>query len=395
MSNPEIAARDLIERISEEVCPDATRKRTQKSIQLVLESFAPDHVLTELLQNADDVEAKNAIIMLTDKGIIFKHDGYEFDEPHLRALCDIGETTKKPGVHIGFMGIGFKAAFKISDTPYVFSGAYRFFFTREEVIVPHWLEEIPQEIRTYVERGFTTFFLPFRQDLTSEIIESLKETMLTRLEPLCLVFLKNIKKIVIMSNAGERILIKKKEADSGALVSKEKVYVTEKREGKERTYNYLVFNKMLEIPEYAKNDYRARESRRADLKTTVVTLAFSLKDGLIEPVESVLYTFLPTPFKTGLRFSVNCDFLLNTQRTEIDFVSRWNLWLLESISAALNEIVYEVIRDEKQKLCIYDVLPRRRWVSERLFAKIAAPLIDHMKDSPLILTARACSCEDG
>jgi hypothetical protein len=387
MSDLEIEARNLIERIANEVRPDATRKRTQKSIQLVLESFAPDHVLTELLQNADDVGATTAEIELTDKGIFFTHNGYEFDEPHLRALCDIGETTKKPGVHIGFMGIGFKAAFKISDKPHVFSGSYRFFFTREEVIVPYWLDEISLDVQTHLQKGFTTFFLPFRPDLTLEIIESFEETVLTKLEPLCLVFLRNIMKIAIISPAGTRVLVKAKEAHSVQLLNKERVYVTEEKEGKERTYNYLIFNKILEIPEHAKNDYRAKDSRRADLKTTVVTLAFTLKDGSVEPVKSVLYTFLPTPFETGLRFAVNCDFILNTQRTEIDFVSRWNLWLLESISDVLKEIVHEFIRDEKQKLCFYDVLPRKREVSERLFAKIAAPLIDYMKANPLILTA--------
>jgi len=387
MSDIETKARNLIEHIAEEVRPDATRKRTQRSIQLVLESFAPDHVLTELLQNADDVEANAAEIRLTERGIFFTHNGYGFDEPHLRALCDIGETTKKPGVHIGFMGIGFKAAFKVSDKPHVFSEPYRFYFMREDVIVPYWLEEIPQDIQVHVKKGFTTFFLPFRQDLTSEIIESLKETVLTKLEPLCLVFLRNIGKIAIISDAGTRVLVKAKEAYGGTPLNKEKVSVTEKIEDKERTYNYLVFSKILEIPEHAKNDYRAKDSRRADLKTTAVTLAFSLRDSLIEPVKSVLYTFLPTPFETGLRFAVNCDFLLNTQRTEIDFVSRWNLWLLESISAVLKEIVYEFVRDEEQKLYFYDVLPRKREVSERLFAKIVAPLIDHIKENPLILTA--------
>jgi hypothetical protein len=387
MSDVEIRARKLIERIANEVRPDAVRKRIQSSVQLVLESFAPNHVLTELLQNADDVGATTAEIKLTEKGVFFTHNGHEFNEEELRALCDIGETTKKPGVHIGFMGIGFKATFKISDKPHVFSGPYRFYFTREEVIVPYWLDKISPDVQAHLQKGFTTFFLPFRQDLTSEIIESLEEIVLTKLEPLCLVFLRNIVKIAIISHAGTRVLVKAKEAYSGPLLNKERVSVTEKREGKERTYNYLTFNKILEISEHAKNDYRAKDSRRADLKTTVVTLAFTLKDGSVEPVKSVLYTFLPTPFETGMRFAVNCDFLLNTQRTEIDFVSRWNLWLLESISDVLREIVHEFIRDEKQKLCFYDVLPRKREVSERLFAKIAAPLIDHMKDNPLILTA--------
>ncbi len=82
-----------------------------------MESFAPEHVITELLQNADDVEATTVEIRLTKQGMVFVHDGHEFTEQHLRALCDIGETTKKPGIHIGFMGIGFKATFARALNP--------------------------------------------------------------------------------------------------------------------------------------------------------------------------------------------------------------------------------------------------------------------------------------
>lgn len=269
VSDSETEAKTVIEQIANEVKPDATRKRFQRSIQLILESFSPDHVLIELLQNADDVEASMAEIRFSGKGIIFTHNGQAFTEQHLRALCDIGETTKKPGIHIGFMGIGFKATFKISDTVCVFSGPYKFHFTRKEVIVPYWLEDVPTDIHPYLEKGLTTIFLPFRQDLMSETIKSLEETALTRLEPLCLVFLKNIREIKVITGTGTRALTKSGESyDNGQSVDrppdKEKVSITEKRENKERAFKYLVFRKTLEISEPAKNDYRAKESRRSD-----------------------------------------------------------------------------------------------------------------------------------
>jgi hypothetical protein len=387
MSDSESEAKAIIERIADEVRPDATGKRFQRSIQLILESFAPEHVITELLQNADDVEATTVEIRLTKQGMVFVHDGHEFTEQHLRALCDIGETTKKPGIHIGFMGIGFKATFKISDKVFVFSEPYRFYLTREEVIVPYWLDTPSPDIHAHVQRGLTTFFLPFRQDLPSEIIEFLEATALAGLEPLCLVFLKNIQEIKIICESGTRTLVKSKEAYGENAQGREKVAIAERKERKERNFSYLVFHKSLEIPDPVKKDYRAKESRRADLKTTDVTIAFSLKNDIIEPVKSVLYTFLPTPLDTGLRFAVNADFLLNTQRTEIDLVSRWNLWLLESISAVLTAIVRDFVHDEKQRFYIYDLLPRRSEVPDWLFAKIARPLIDYLKINPLILTA--------
>ena len=387
LAHTETEAMELIQKIVKDVSEGATHPLVKNTVRLLLESFPFDHVLTELLQNADDVGATIAEIKLREDGMFFSHDGEQFNEEHLRALCSIGRTTKKAGVHIGFMGIGFKASFKVSDTPHIFSGPYRFYFTREEVIVPHWLDEVPVEIQGHLRPDHTTFFLPFREDLPAETINFLKETVLTKLEPLSVVFLQNIQKVNISVDGKLRQLTKSREILSESPLIKERVSITEKIDGEEQGYDYLIFKKILDIPDQVKSDHRAKDSHRAELKMTTVTIAFNLRDGFIEPAKSVLYTFLPTYVRTGLRFTVNCDFLLNTQRTDIDLASKWNLWLLDSVSNVLKDIVYELIHDEKQKLYFYDVLPRNREVPEILFTKIAEPLIKHMKENPLILTA--------
>jgi len=384
----ETEARKLIQNIADEVRSDASNPRIKKSIHLILESFAPEHIITELLQNADDVGATFAKIELNKDGIFFIHNGEDFNEDHLKAICDIGRTTKKPGIHIGFMGIGFKAAFKISDTPYIFSGPYKFFFKRDDVFVPYWVYQVTDDVKKRIKKGFTTIFLPFRQDLPQEILEVLKETILNKLEPLCLVFLKNIEEIKILSDGVVRVLKKKREFSKGVNLSKEKISVIETKNDEEIVYSYLVFKKTLNIPEPARNDYRAKESGRAKLQTTDLTLTFNLKGDSLQPINnSVLYTFLPTPFETGLRFAINCDFLLNTQRSEPDFTSQWNLWLLESIGDMLKEVVSEFLQDEKLRLKFYDILPRRKEVQEMFLAKVAMPLIDYMKDVPCVATS--------
>ncbi|MEM2514889.1 MAG: hypothetical protein QXU81_11385 [Candidatus Bathyarchaeia archaeon] len=381
-------ARRLIERVANEVRVDALRPRFKRSIHLILGSFASEHVITELLQNADDVGATYVEIELIDEGLFFLHNGKDFDEADLRALCDIGETTKKPGVHIGFMGVGFKAAFKISDTPYVFSGPYHFHFNREDVIIPYWTpsENLPINIRKHIKKGYTTFFLPFRKDLPLEIVKVLEETLLEKLEPLCLVFLRNVSKIRIMVRDKLRVLTRTIEPlqDSSSI---EKIHVIEQGDT-EKNFNYLVYKKALLIPEYVKDDYRAKESRRSELQTTDATLVFSIQENSLKPMDSTLYTFLPTPFKTGLRFTINCDFLLNTQRSEPDFTSRWNLWLFESVGVMLREAVEYFIQNDAYQLSFYEVLPRREEkTSDIIYEKICKPLIAFMKNSPCILTA--------
>jgi hypothetical protein len=382
-------ARRLIEKIAEEIRPDALKPRFKRSVQLILGSFASEHIVTELLQNADDVGATTVDIILNDEGIFFIHNGKDFDEADLRALCDIGETTKKPGIHIGFMGVGFKAAFKVTDTPYVFSGPFRFYFKREDVIVPYWVshEDMPPCVKGYIRKGHTTIFLPFRKDLPAEIIEVLNETLLKTLEPLCLVFLKSISKIRIIVRNASRNLTRTIESLSDAPLNIERVSVIEKND-KEKTFEYLVFRKALQVPEHVKSDYKAKESRRSELQTTDIFVVFSLQENSLKPEDSILYTFLPTPFRTGLRFTINCDFLLNTQRSEPDFTSRWNIWLLESISNLLIEVVEWFVNNEAYKLSVWDTLPRKEEkTSDIIYNKVALPLIEHLKNRPCIPAA--------
>jgi len=380
----EVEAKSIIEKIANEVRQVAVDKRFQRMIQLMLESFAPDHVLTELLQNANDVKAKTVKITLTDTGILFTHNGQSFTEANLKALCDVGESTKKPGTDIGFMGIGFKATFKVADTVLVFSKPYQFCFNREEVIVPHWLDEVPLDLGVYAENCETSFYLPFRRDLPIEIVESIKKTASTTLEPLCLVFLKNIEKIEVVCGKNSRILMKTRGGQNEAA---QHFSIVEKTDAKERIFNYFVFRKSFDINPSVKSDYRAKDSGKADLEKTTITIAFTLKDGNVEPAKSVLYTFLPTPFETGLRFAVNADFLLNTQRTEVDLVSRWNIWLFASLSDFLRQIITEFAHDNEQKFFFYEVLPRKRELPEWLFKKIGEPIIEYIKKTPIVLTS--------
>jgi hypothetical protein len=385
----EIEAQRLIEKIAAKVKPEAAGSRLKRTIQLVLGSFSADHVLTELLQNADDVGATFAEIEIGAQGMFLIHNGIDFDESHVEALCDIGQTTKKAGTHIGFMGIGFKASFKVSDTPHIVSGPYRFYFSRDDVIVPYWLKEIPSGIKERYRQGVTVIYLPFRQDLNQEILHSIEETAIARLEPLSLVFLRNIERLRVASADTTRELRKAKRMLSEVpSLRKTRVTIEEIRNGQKSLHDYLEFTKTLLIPEVAKRDYRIRDSPRQDLITTDLATCFRLRDGIVEPIpveESVLYTFLPTMFHTGLRFALNCDFLLNTQRSEPDFTSQWNLWLLASLNHLLNDIIADLLQDRTQRVASYDVLPRKAEISET-FAGMRTALLDYLGGIPCIVT---------
>jgi hypothetical protein len=89
--------------------------------------------LLELIQNADDNRYNpganpNLFLKVTPQYIWISNNEAGFRPEDVRALCDVGGSTKKGLEFIGHKGIGFKSVFKVSDTPHVISGEYRFKF---------------------------------------------------------------------------------------------------------------------------------------------------------------------------------------------------------------------------------------------------------------------------
>lgn len=92
------------------------------------------HCVLELIQNADD----NAYAPGVVPALRFRVDATPharmavlnneagFQERHVRALCDVGRSTKsKLTGYIGQKGIGFKSVFRISDAPQIHSAGAR------------------------------------------------------------------------------------------------------------------------------------------------------------------------------------------------------------------------------------------------------------------------------
>ena len=86
-------------------------------------------VLYELLQNASDSGAREAAFQLESETLIFSHDGNPFTENDVDSISFINSSTK-PLDTIGFMGLGFKSAFEISDQPEIHSPPFCFRFDR-------------------------------------------------------------------------------------------------------------------------------------------------------------------------------------------------------------------------------------------------------------------------
>lgn len=131
------------------------------------------HFILELLQNAEDAGPKadrpsgEIEFAISKDRIRISHNGAPFAEPNVDAICGVRSTKKPEEGTLGFLGIGFKSVFKITDCPEIHSGEFHFKFDKTAhgdpanvpwQIMPIWADVPPEPI----DRNLTTFILPFR-----------------------------------------------------------------------------------------------------------------------------------------------------------------------------------------------------------------------------------------
>jgi len=157
------------------------------------------HFILELIQNAEDNKYNKGVtpeikFIIQEKQIILQNNEKGFEESNVRALCRIGETTKRDKSlgYVGEKGIGFKSVFRITNNPQIFSKGFNFKFKYYpndpiSIIIPHWVEDIP----LFVERKKTNIILPLRDEVKKELDEFM------RIDPRLILFLKKLKTIEI------------------------------------------------------------------------------------------------------------------------------------------------------------------------------------------------------
>jgi len=103
-----------------------------------------------------------------------------FSESNIRALCDVGRTTKKHTVgYIGQKGIGFKSVFKITDAPQIHSRGFHVAFDLMQhsalgYVLPTWVEDASDTSsvsKLGSRQTSTKVFLPFKKVCSSDLAD--------------------------------------------------------------------------------------------------------------------------------------------------------------------------------------------------------------------------------
>ncbi|XP_061196696.1 uncharacterized protein LOC133204972 [Saccostrea echinata] len=286
------------------------------------------HFVLELIQNADDNSypedlQKNTcpsvqFIMRPD-GVVILNNETGFQEKNIRALCDVGRSTKgkhKAG-YIGQKGIGFKSVFRVTDEPEVHSNGFHIKFDVQSgptgYILPHWVEEDKWEEG---EGWMTKIVLPIKDSMKSQM-----RTLAARfhdIHPSLLLFLNRLRQITI-ENRVEDVIQEIRRRDLGDNV----VEIVENS----KVDRWLVVKKRLDA-----STISLQAKSGVEVESTEIALAFPLrpagqkKDSKFVPPKQPVFAFLPLR-SYGFRFIIQGDFDVPSSREDVDRDSSWNQWL--------------------------------------------------------------------
>ncbi|KAF3648721.1 putative 50S ribosomal protein L13, chloroplastic-like isoform X1 [Capsicum annuum] len=245
-----------------------------------------------LVQNADDntylehVEPTLTFI-LQYKGIIVLNNERGFSADNIRALCDVGNSTKKGrnAGYIGKKGIGFKSVFRVTDAPEIHSSGFHIKFDISEGQIGFVLPTVvpPCDIDSYTRlasldsdcnHGNTCIVLPFRSSLLETSAVENIVSMFSDLHPSLLLFLHGLHCIIFRNMLSDSTFLMRKEVVGNGIV----------KEALDGTYNAHL-------------------------------------------TQQPVFAFLPLR-KYGLKFILQGDFVLPSSREEVDGDSPWNQWWL-------------------------------------------------------------------
>ncbi|XP_068439866.1 uncharacterized protein [Clinocottus analis] len=296
--------------------------------RLSTELYSKDtHFVLELIQNADDNSYPSegvvpALAFVVDRdSITVLNNETGFQEMNIRAICDVGRSTK--GKHkygyIGQKGIGFKSVFKVTDCPEIHSNGFHLRFDKTcgpmGYILPHWSEDerpLDAQMKDLHQHSWTTkICLPLRSESHQT------RNLFHDLHPSLLLFLHRLRSISIYSQSEKRLVTMTRKDLS------HNVLEVEHPEGVER---WLVVKATVQP-----------KTIKKDVESTELALAFQLhgsvtgSDVVCQPQKQPVFAYLPLR-SFGFRFIIQGDFDIPSSREDVDRDSSWNQSLRSEIA---------------------------------------------------------------
>lgn len=310
--------------------------------QLFKQVQSPRHILSELLQNADDAGASEARVSIEDDRFVFEHNGEDFIEAHFASICRFGYSNKRALHTIGFRGIGFKSTFSLGDRVELFTPTLAVAFERVRFTQPHWLDSRhPTTGTTRVEVAIANPLL--RREVEKNLDEWLKS-------PVSLLFFKKIRRLQIGGSE-----VHWQSLGPGPIAESEWMALDQRADNP-----FLLVRSVEEsFPAEALDEIRKERMLGAedggDFPPCRVEIVLGAKGRL--------YVVLPTGVETALPFACNAPFIQDPARLKIKDpeTSPTNRWLLnragELAASAMMEWLEQTKTGTQDRADAYGLLP--------------------------------------
>lgn len=278
--------------------------------QLFRQVQSPRHVLSELLQNADDAGATEARVRVEDGVFLFEHNGEDFAEEHFASLCRFGYSNKRTLHTIGFRGIGFKSTFSLGECVEVHTPTLAVSFRYPRFTEPVWLSE----------NGSTGGKTCIRVSISdehrrTEVAKNLADWVKS---PLSLLFFRSIRRIQVGEDEVHWLSLK-----DGPVPDSQWMALR----GQEDERFLFVRSAAEEFPAEALGEIRQERmvtiQEEADFPPSRVEIVLGAPGRL--------FVVLPTGIETKLPFACNAPFIQDPARDKIKdpSISPTNRWLLQ------------------------------------------------------------------
>jgi hypothetical protein len=325
----------------------------------------PLRCVPELIQNAKDEGADYVIFVLEKDAILSYNNGSPFQDYQAEDICNIAQSHKSEA-QIGWMGLGFKSVFTVSDHPQVTSGRYNFVF--EDLILPQPVKEVPESdwLPPFTPENGARFLLPLKRSDSRARNEILREWR--SLTPNLLLFLPGIRKVDFVDGVRNRRWTFEQRTVPGGTVELTR---TDER----GSTKWMIFKRDLEgvIEEVGHKKH-----------VPAVQIAFPVdetRDCSIEP----LYCYLPTGAPTGLHFLVHGDFDLTISREAL-LDDEFNKRLLREAGRLAADAVHELSGIDSLKGRYLFFVPDEGEILDQRIRILEASMLSHLRQRPFLRT---------
>lgn len=336
------------------------------------------HFILELLQNAEDAGSALGTncgeieFCISPHRIKVTHNGIPFTDTNVNAICGVRSSKKPEEGTLGYLGIGFKSVFKVSDRPEIHSGGFHFKFDKTAFIdpqnelwqiMPIWVDNTSQSTNT----ALTTFIIPFRN--SEAYAQTLQE--LQKLDVHIFLFLKWLRRLTVVDEAkGQRTLIEN-------LGEKTRIASLKKDS---QTHRFVVFRRVSQVPPEVSVDISLEFYKRQKIKQREIVLAFGVDDtDNLQPIEDAsalgsVSSFLPlVEERSGAKFLIQSDFLVQPGREAIQYELSWNHWLIREAAELAKEAIEEFKKHLKWKEQFLPIFNFKSYWGQPSFDKLFYP----------------------